>query len=116
MNNVNNVINVLDSNWVIGFIDAEGCFNVSIVKNVEQKVKWRVQPRFIIGLHNRDKDLICKIKFFFNNVGIIWEDKNFIHFCVTKISDILNVIVPHFNKYPLISKKQKDFLVWKEIV
>jgi len=103
--------NELNPNWVTGFVDAEGCFTVTIYENNKSKKRWEIERRFQIKLHIRDKDLILQIKSFFNNVGRIWEGKNFIYFCVSKISDILSVIVPHFNKYPLITKKQKDFLL-----
>ena len=39
--------------------------------------------------------------------------------CAYKISSfnqILNIIIPHFEKYNLITKKQADFLLFKEIL
>ena len=29
---------------------------------------------------------------------------------------MINVIIPHFDKYPLISQKQADYLLWKEAI
>jgi hypothetical protein len=29
---------------------------------------------------------------------------------VTKLTDIVNVIIPHFNEYPLVTSKQLNFL------
>jgi hypothetical protein len=32
---------------------------------------------------------------------------------VTKIADLAGVVVPHFERYPLRSKKVNDFTIWK---
>ena len=36
--------------FISGFIDAEGCFSVFIVKNRKLKIGWSVQPSFVITL------------------------------------------------------------------
>ena len=38
------------------------------------------------------------------------------HFRVYKLDDILNVIIPHFDDYPLLTQKRADFLLFKAIV
>jgi hypothetical protein len=35
---------------------------------------------------------------------------------VRNLNEITNVIIPHFEKYPLITKKQSDYILFKEIV
>lgn len=35
---------------------------------------------------------------------------------VTKIEDLINVIIPHFEAYPLLTKKKGDFLLWYKVV
>jgi hypothetical protein len=37
-------------------------------------------------------------------------------FRVSNINDIINIIIPHFNKYPLQSAKSIDFQIWKKCV
>ena len=37
-------------------------------------------------------------------------------FRVSKLNDIINVIIPHFNQYPLESAKSIDFQLWKQCV
>ena len=32
-----------------------------------------------------------------------------IQYRVTSLKDLINVIIPHFDKYPLISKKRADY-------
>jgi hypothetical protein len=58
-----------------------------------------------------------KIKYFFNEIGSIsFSNDNGVMYRVRKLDDILNIIIPHFNKYPLISQKYGDFIIFKNIV
>lgn len=49
---------ILNPNWVTGFVDAEGCFMVNIRKNPKSKLGWTVQPIFQINLHKKDKTIL----------------------------------------------------------
>ena len=107
----------LDPNWVTGFTDAEGSFIISIYKNKTNKTKWRVQASFAIELHVRDMDLLLQIKSFFNKVGSIHIKKNISAvYHVRTLDSINNLIIPHFEKYPLITQKYSDFILFKDIV
>jgi hypothetical protein len=35
---------------------------------------------------------------------------------IRKLDDIINIIIPHFNNYPLITKKHSDFIIFKKII
>jgi hypothetical protein len=35
---------------------------------------------------------------------------------VRKLDNILNIIIPHFDKYSLITQKQSDYIIFKNIV
>jgi len=105
----------LNPNWITGFTDAEGCFTVIISKR--SNLNWRVQVSFEINLHIKDILILHSIKDFFN-VGLISSrlDKNNCVYRVTKIEDLINVIIPHFLNYPLISQKYADFLLWFKVI
>jgi len=53
------------------------------------------------------------LKAYFNGVGNILREKDFFHYRVTGIKD-LALIVDHFDKYPLITQKQRDYLLFKQ--
>ena len=112
---INHHVDKLDPNWVTGFVDAEGCF--SIIIEIPNSLKWKVRTSFEINLHEKDKDILYKIKSFFG-VGAIYHrpDKKKSVYRVTNINYIKDVIIPHFTKYPLISKKRVDFLLWSEVI
>lgn len=38
------------------------------------------------------------------------------YYKVYKLNDIINIIIPHFDKYFLITQKQSDFILFKNIV
>lgn len=115
---MNNNKYILDPNWITGFVDAEGCFTIKFNKSKSCKTGWFVQAIFQIKLHVRDENLLFKIKSFFNEAGTIRIDSkdNKVSYRVYKIDDINNIIIPHFENYPLITNKQSDFILWKDIV
>ncbi len=46
---------------------------------------------------------------------MVSDNRGFKSFKVTKITDIVNVIIPHFNQYPLVTSKQLNFWGFKKI-
>lgn len=52
---------IIDSNWLVGFTDGEGCFNLGITKSNTHKIGTRVEARFILTQHSRDFDLMEKL-------------------------------------------------------
>ena len=61
--------------------------------------------------------LLEKINQFFGvgNVTLRSSSKS-VEYSVTSIEDINTYIIPHFLKYPLLSKKGADFLLFKSII
>jgi len=108
------VIN-LDPNWLTGFSDAEGCFSVIITKRPNKT--WRVIVSFEINLHTKDIAILHLIKEYLG-VGLVSSrlNKTISVFRVTNIEDLIKVIIPHFTKYPLITDKYCDFLLWSKVV
>ena len=89
-----------------------------VLKRETYKIGWNIIPVFTINLHSRDTALLEKIQSFFGGIGkiTIREKDNSAYFTVKSIKDIINVIIPHFEKYPLLTEKQADFELFKQIV
>jgi len=104
--------------WVTGFADAEGMFVITITKTKTRgnKSGWTVRPSFSIGLHVRDRALLDSIQAFFG-VGNIRSNKatNSFMYSVYSIKE-LEVIINHFDKYPLITQKWADYQLFKQVV
>lgn len=107
----------LPSYWVTGFTDAEGTFSLKVSKSNFTRSGYNVTPDFKIELHNREIILLRKIHNFFG-VGTIYEykDRNKASYSVQSAKDIANVIIPHFDKYPLFTQKKADYLLFKEAI
>ena len=108
----------LNPNWITGFSDAEGCFTVIISKRSD--LRWRIIVSFEINLHSKDILILNQIKDYFG-VGSV-TNRPTRNLCVygvarvTKPDDLIKVIIPHFIKYPLISHKYSDFVLWSKVV
>jgi hypothetical protein len=74
---------------------------------------WIVNLQFGIKLHKKDRYLLELIKAFFMGIGSISSHgKDAVQFRVSSIKD-LQVIVDHFNHFPLITEKWSDFQLFK---
>lgn len=57
------------------------------------------------------------IQTYFGGVGRISKERNgCIDYTVSSIDQILTQVIPHFDKYPLITQKNADYLLFKEVV
>ena len=110
--------NTIDPWFITGLFDAESSFVVTILKNPRYKTGWNVQARVQIKMHERDRDLMTQIQKFFGGIGYISNpNKNTtVEFRVSTINDIVNVIIPHFDNYPLLTKKYSDYVLFKNII
>jgi len=107
--------NNLNPFYVTGFIDAEGCFHVSIVNNNELKTGKSVRARFQISLNKKDKTLLEQIKNFFCVGKVIDRGDDVFYYQISTVKDLM-LIINHFEKYPLISEKHADFLLFKNVL
>ena len=116
-NSFSTFIQNLNPNYVTGFCDGESCFSVYISSNAKLKGGWKVGLVFSIHLNKRDIELLKKIQIFFKSAGNIQINADdSISYVVTSIKDISNHIIPHFEKYPLLTQKQADFELFKKVV
>lgn len=101
-----------------GLFDAESSFVVTILKNSRYKTGWTVQPIIQIKMHEKDRNLIKSVQEFFGGIGYLSEPNNrsTVEFRVSTFKYLVNVIIPHFDNYPLITKKSLDYILFKQIV
>ena len=73
-----------------------------------------MQAAFQIRMHSKDSDLLALVQQFFKGVGFFTQDvkANTVNYSVTKLSGLINIIIPHFYNYPLHSAKKLDFELW----
>ena len=108
-------INKLDPNFITGFVDAEGCFILGVFADSNYKIGYKVQAIFKINLDNKDYDLLCQIKDYFGAGSITKHGNTTLQYAIKSLKD-LNILISHFDKYPLISQKWADYQLFKSAV
>lgn len=86
---------------------------LNFVRNNKLKVGWRIQPWFRIGLHKKDLYILQSIQNYLGVGKIYDQGPEAIQYSVGSIKDLI-IIENHLNKYPLITKKNSDFLMFKK--
>jgi hypothetical protein len=105
---------MVNSDYIIGLTEGEGCFLVSLRRDN------RIDLRFFIAQAIGNKPLLGKIQKFFG-IGAVYQKSNVAGklpayvFEVTKRDDIYNVIIPFFKKHKLMGTKAISFSVFEEI-
>lgn len=108
--------NKLENWFITGFVDAEGCFSVAIRKK-SNSPSWYCEARLAISLHVNDLEVLQRIQSYFDGKGsIVKHGKESLQYVITSIEQITNVVLPHFDKYPLKTQKLADYLLFKDVV
>ena len=106
----------LQSYWVTGFVDGEGTFYVGINKNKTMTSGYQVLPEFRIVQHQKDIKLLYALKTFFG-VGVVRVNHDTRYeLRVRSLDHLQKIIIPFFEKYPLMTQKKFDFIKFKKIV
>ena len=106
----------IDPWYITGLIDAEGSFGFTVSKSTKRSLGYALSICFEIALQASDKHILVKLKDYFGVGGVYQHTGNMYRYKVSSIKDTLNVIVPHFDKYPLVTQKKADFEIFKQIL
>ena len=89
-----------------------------MLKNSRYKTGWNVQARIQLKMHKKDRSLVLKIQEYFGGIGLVSKPNNnyTVEFRVHSSKDITNVIIPHFDNYPLLTKKYSDYMLFKNVI
>ena len=108
--------------WVIGFVDGEGCFCVSINRNKEAKIGWQVVPEFVVTQGEKSLQSLQELEKFFS-CGKIFVNRRYdnhkehlYRFCVRSLADLRGMIIPFFKDNPLRTAKREDFIKFSKVV
>ena len=106
----------LEAQWVVGFVDGEGCFYVGVNAQPEMKAGYQVLPEFTVVQHERDIQLLYALKQFFGCGVVRRNHAERMAYRVRSVEHLRERIIPFFEKHPLKSKKQVDFLKFRRIL
>ena len=66
----------LEAQWIVGFVDGEGCFYVGVTKNSSLTSGFQIQPEFTVVQHERDIQVLYDLKEHFK-CGIVSQNHRF---------------------------------------
>jgi len=120
-----NIKTNLSPDYIAGFVDGEGCFGFQYRRDIKHErsgspvyYSWKAQ--FMITARKDELDLFERIKDTFGCGEIYNQKKNSIteeiHYCVSNLDDLKNIISAFFKKHKLQAKKKYDFELWAEAI
>jgi hypothetical protein len=108
--------------WIVGFVDGEGCFSCPIFQNTPMKMRWQVQPQFVVVQSASSRDVLEDLARFFG-CGKVYVNRRYDNhredlsrYCVSKFADLRDVIVPFFQYNPLRTSKQHNFEKFAQVI
>jgi len=104
---------LLNPNWIVGFIDGEGCFHVSVSKNKSMKLGYQVSLEFSITQHIRDKELMNKLVDFFGCGYVINDTPMKLQYRIRDRQDLSKKLFPFLDQNSLLTVKSLDYLDFK---
>ena len=102
--------------YISGYVDGEGCFTVTFNQKSKANLGWEAKPSFSVS-QNEDKRQVLDIIREYFGCGYIrrdYADKT-VKFEVRDHNDLIQKIIPHFERFPFLSAKKKDFEIFKKI-
>ena len=106
----------LEAQWVVGFVDGEGCFYVGINPHPEMQAGYQVLPEFTVVQHERDVQILYALKQFFGCGVVRRNHAERMAYRVRNVQHLRERIVPFFEQHPLKTKKHLDFLKFRRIL
>ena len=106
--------NTLAHPWfVTGLTEKEDSFSLGFYKSDNYRMGYQIQAIFKIAMHKKDYYLLYTIQNFFGLGKITKHGETSLQYTVKSLAD-LQVIMSHFDKYPLLSEKWGDFKLFKD--
>ena len=98
------------SAYISGYADGEGCFSISIAPRATLAVGWEVRPSFSVSQNGDRAEVLHALQSYFG-CGSIRPDRSdkTLKWETRRLEDLLGRVIPHFERYPLLSGKQLDF-------
>ena len=107
--------------WVIGFVDGEGCFSIGFVRQHDRagrrgyRTGFQVSHEFAVTQGERSLSSLERLRTFFG-VGQLVANKRYdnhrehlYRYVVRRRGDLIDVIIPFFERYRLVTAKRDDF-------
>jgi hypothetical protein len=108
--------------WICGFVDGEGCFSVSMIRNSTTGSGWQVFPEFVVTQGEKSRSALEMIQRYFD-CGQIYINRrhdnhkeSLLRYCVRSQKDLREKVIPFFQNHLLWTAKQEDFKKFMNII
>jgi len=108
----------INPDYIIGLIDGEGSFNITISKDFNRSSNYRLICEMHITQGANSIKVLQSIRDFFG-CGIVKVDNkltNTMKYQVSSYKDIANKILPFLDKHPLLTSKYLNYFTFKEAI
>ena len=112
--------------WITGYVDGEGCFSINFIRQPHRhnrrgyKTGFQVAHEFAVTQGASSVDSLHLLMKFFG-VGCVYLNKRYdnhkehmYRYCVRAREELVKTIIPFFDRYPLRTSKQGNYLKFAE--
>ena len=106
--------------YVAGFVDGEGCFHVALQRNANTRCGWQLVPEFRVSQDAARIQVLHLVRARIG-CGTLRENHRQSHdhtyvLIVRRRRDLLEKVIPFFERNPLVSSKQNEASTFARIV
>jgi hypothetical protein len=112
--------------WITGYVDGEGCFSINFIRQPHRhnrrgyKTGFQVAHEFAVTQGASSVESLHLLRRFFG-VGNVYINNRYdnhkehlYRYCVRKREELVHTIIPFFERYPLRTSKQSNFVKFVE--
>ena len=106
----------LNAQWIVGFVDGEGCFHVGINQNDSMSLGFQVLPEFTVVQHEVDEQVLHAFKAYFR-CGVVRKNHGTrLSYRVRGQENLRDRIIPFFENHKLKTRKRVDFEKFRKVI
>ncbi len=106
----------LEVQWIVGFVEGEGCFHVSISPNKEKTTGFDVLTEFRVVQHEQNVQVLYALKEHFGCGVVRTNDEQRMVYKVQKKQHLLERILPFFMKHSMKTKRNVEFRKFRRLL
>ena len=106
----------LTAQWIVGFVDGEGCFHVGINQNQAMTLGVQVLPEFTVVQHEVDEQVLHGLKEYFGCGVVRVNHGTRLSYRVRGQANLRDRIIPFFEKHKLKTRKRVDFEKFRKVI
>ena len=110
----------LEAQWIVGFVDGEGCFHIDINKNDTMALGYQVLPEFTVVQHEKDVKVLHALKTHFGcgvvRVNSKHKTSTRMAYRVRNIKHLLDIISSFFLEHTLKTQKNVEFRKFRKVL